>query len=175
VPFAFLLAALAEVPDPRRAQGQRYSMSHLLLFSTLAVLTGATSYQKTVAFVALQRERLNAVFGACFRRAPAVNTLSHLFLALGCDDLEAAFRRHAHDLSAQEGHWCIRPTKGEMAHNPELLCTNRRATDGIRASGRQHPVQHRHANARLGLLGGKAAGSQPWSDQRFVAAHRRFY
>jgi len=33
VRFAFLLAALAEVPDPRRAQGRRYSMRHLLLFS----------------------------------------------------------------------------------------------------------------------------------------------
>jgi hypothetical protein len=83
LPFAFLLAALAEVPDPRRAQGQRYSMSHLLLFSVLAVLTGATSYKRIIAFIALQRERLNTVFGACFRRAPAVNTLRHLFLALG--------------------------------------------------------------------------------------------
>jgi len=88
------------VPDPRRAQGQRYSMRHLLLFSVLATLAGATSYQKIVAFIALQRERLNAVFGACFRRAPAVNTLRHLFLALGRDDLEAAFRRHARDLNA---------------------------------------------------------------------------
>ena len=80
MPFAALLAALAEVPDPRRAQGQRYSMRHLLLFSVLATLAGATSYQKIVAFMALQRERLNTVFGACFRRAPAVNTLRHLFL-----------------------------------------------------------------------------------------------
>ena len=101
MPFAALLAALAEVPDPRRAQGQRYSMRHLLLFSVLATLAGATSYQKIIAFIALQRERLNAVFGACFRRAPAVNTLRHLFLALGGNDLEAAFRCHARSLSAQ--------------------------------------------------------------------------
>jgi len=100
VPFASLLAALADVPDPRRPQGQRYSMRHLLLFSVLAVLTGATSYKKIIAFIALQRDRLNAVFSAGFRRAPAVNTLRHLFLALGPDDLEAAFRRHACDLSA---------------------------------------------------------------------------
>jgi len=100
VPFAVLLAALAAVRDPRRPQGQRYSMSHLLLFSVLAVLAGATSYKKIIAFIALQRDRLNAVFGAGFRRAPAVNTLRHLFLALGPDDLEAAFRRHARDLSA---------------------------------------------------------------------------
>ena len=89
MPFAFLLAALAEVPDPRRAQGRRCGMRHLLLFSVLAVLTGATSYKKIIAFMALQRERLNVVFGAYFRRAPAVNTLRHLFLALGRDDLEA--------------------------------------------------------------------------------------
>jgi len=101
VPFAFLLAALAEVPDPRRPQGRRYSMRHLLLFSVLATLAGATSYQKIIAFIALQRERLNTVFSACFRRAPAVNTLRHLFLALGRDDLEAAFHRHVHDLSTR--------------------------------------------------------------------------
>jgi predicted transposase YbfD/YdcC len=108
VPFAALLAALAEVPDPRRAQGQRYSMRHLLLFSVLATLAGATSYQKIIAFIALQRERLNTVFGACFRRAPAVNTLRHLFLALGRDDFEAAFRRHAHDLSTRSAPEALR-------------------------------------------------------------------
>jgi hypothetical protein len=75
VPFGPLLAALAAIRDPRRPQGQRYSMSHLLLFSVLAVLAGATSYQRIIAFIAVQRDRLNAAFGACFRRAPAVNTL----------------------------------------------------------------------------------------------------
>jgi len=44
VPFAGLLAALKEIPDPRRRQGRRYGLAHLLLFSVLAVLTGATSY-----------------------------------------------------------------------------------------------------------------------------------
>ena len=45
MPFGPLLAALAEIRDPRRPQGQRYSLRHLLLFSVLAVLAGATSYQ----------------------------------------------------------------------------------------------------------------------------------
>ena len=103
MPFASLLAALAEVRDPRRAQGQRYSMRHLLLFSVLAVLAGATSYRGIITFIALQRERLNTVFGARFRRAPAVNTLRHLFLALDRDDLEAAFRRHARALNTSAG------------------------------------------------------------------------
>ena len=99
MPFGSLLAALAEIRDPRRLQGQRYSLSHLLLFSVLAVLAGATSYQKIITFIAVQR--LNAAFGAGLRRAPAVNTLRRLFLALERDDLEAAFRRHADALNGR--------------------------------------------------------------------------
>src|ERR687897_2668169 len=97
MPFGPLLAALAEIHDPRRRQGQRYSLSHLLLFSVLAVLAGAPSYQKIITFIAVQR--LNTAFGAGLRRAPAVNTLRRLFLALERDDLEAAFRRHAQELN----------------------------------------------------------------------------
>ena len=99
MPFGSLLAALEGIHDPRRPQGQRYSLSHRLLFSVLAVLAGATSYQKIITFIAVQRDRLNAAFGACLRRAPAVNTLRRLFLALERDDLEAAFRRHADALN----------------------------------------------------------------------------
>ena len=74
-----------------------------------------------------------------------------------------------------DGRWCTRQTKGEMVLKPNLLCDDRLATDRIGASGLQHPVQCSHADDSLGLLGGKAAGSQPRSDQRLVTAHCRFY
>jgi len=95
VPFAGLLAALEQIPDPRRRQGRRYGLPPLLLFSVLAVLAGATSYRRIRLFIGVHRERLNAIFGARFRRAPAVNTLRTLFHALDPGDLEAVFRRHA--------------------------------------------------------------------------------
>ena len=98
MPFALLLTALAEIRDPRRPQGRRYSLPHLLLFSILAMLAGATSYQSIITFIDVHRDRLNHVFGAQFRRAPAINTLRNLFLALAPADLEAAFRRHARHL-----------------------------------------------------------------------------
>jgi len=98
VPFAGLLAALEEIPDPRRRQGRRYTLAHLLLFSVLAVLAGATSYRGILTFIGVHRERLNAVFGAGLRRAPAVNTLRALFQALDPAELEAAFRSHARAL-----------------------------------------------------------------------------
>ena len=98
VPFAGLLAALEQIPDPRRRQGQRYGLAPLLLFAVLAVLAGATSYRRIRLFIGVHRERLNATFGARFRRAPAVNTLRALLHALDPAELEAAFRRHAERL-----------------------------------------------------------------------------
>ncbi len=71
--------------------------------------------------------------------------------------------------------WCTRQIQGEMAPNPKLLRDDRLATDGVRAPGRQHPVQHRHADGSLSLLGREAAGSQTRSDQRLVTTHCRFY
>jgi hypothetical protein len=97
-PFAALLEALRRVRDPRRAQGQRCTLPHLLLFSVLAVLAGATSYRRIRLFILAHRERLNATFGARFRRAPAVNTLRALVHALDPVEIEAAFRRHAEHL-----------------------------------------------------------------------------
>jgi DDE_Tnp_1-associated len=52
VPFAGLLAALGQIPDPRRRQGRRHPLAHLLLFSVLAVLAGATSYRGILVFIA---------------------------------------------------------------------------------------------------------------------------
>jgi hypothetical protein len=50
-------------------------------------------------------------------------------------------------------------TEGEITPNPGLLCDDRMAPDGIRASGRQHPIEYHHADSGLGLLTRKAAGS----------------
>ena len=64
------------------------------------MLAGATSYRRIRLFIGVHRERLNATFGARFRRAPAVNTLRALLHALDPAELEAAFRRHAERLEA---------------------------------------------------------------------------
>src|SRR4051794_41594533 len=98
VPFAGLLAALEQIPDPRRRQGQRYSLAPLLLFAVLAVLAGATSYRRIRLFIGVHRERLNATFGAGFRRAPAINTLRTLFHALDPAEIQAAFPDHSEQL-----------------------------------------------------------------------------
>jgi hypothetical protein len=63
VPFSRLLTALSEVPDPRRAEGKRYPLAPLLMFTVLALLSGATSYRRIIIFLEQRRIVLNTLFG----------------------------------------------------------------------------------------------------------------
>src|SRR4051794_12302261 len=98
VPFCRLLSALSEVPDPRRAEGRRYPLAPLLLFTVLALLSGATSYRRIIIFLDQRRLALNAVFGVALKRAPSLNTLRSVLQEVDGDALEQAFRRHAEGL-----------------------------------------------------------------------------
>ena len=103
VPFSRLLSALEDIPDPRRAQGKRYPLAYLLLFTVLALLSGARSYRGIITFLEQRRSLLNDHFGVDLKRAPAVNTLRTILQSLETDALEAVFRRHAKALlSASE-------------------------------------------------------------------------
>jgi hypothetical protein len=57
--FGPLLDLLAEVPDPRRAQGKLYSLPHVLLFSIFAIVTGCNSSRGIVNFIDVHRRKLN--------------------------------------------------------------------------------------------------------------------
>jgi hypothetical protein len=98
VPFSRLLTALRDVADPRRAQGKRYPLPYLLLFTVLALMSGARSYRGIITFLGERRELLNQHFGVALRRAPAVNTLRTVLQSLDAEALERAFRQHAKDL-----------------------------------------------------------------------------
>ena len=100
VPFSRLLAAMSEVPDPRRAAGKRYPLAPLLLFTVLALLSGATSYRHIICFLEQRRLVLNALFGCTLKRAPSLNTLRTVLQTLDRDALEDAFRQHARGLLA---------------------------------------------------------------------------
>ena len=47
VTFSPLLELLADIPDPRRAEGKLYKFPHVLLFSILAIVSGSNSYRGT--------------------------------------------------------------------------------------------------------------------------------
>jgi hypothetical protein len=66
------------------------------------------------------------------------------------------------------------PEGGRSGASSEPLCDDLPETDRFRAPGRQHPINDRHADGSLCLLRGETACAEPRSDQRLVAADRRF-
>ena len=99
-PFSQLLGLLAAVPDPRRAEGQLYKLPFILLFSILAVVTGANSYRGVRTFIKTNRTKLNCAFGLSWKRAPAHTAIRYILQGLNPDDVERAFRPHAALLNA---------------------------------------------------------------------------
>jgi hypothetical protein len=115
--FAPLLGLLADVPDPRRGQGQLYKLPHVLLFSILAIVTGCNSYRGIVTFIDVHRRRLNATFGLKWRRAPAHTAVRYILKGLDPTDVEAVFRRHAALLQAARAT----PGRGSIALDGKTL------------------------------------------------------
>ncbi len=98
--FSPLLDVLAEVPDPRRAEGKLYKLPYVLLFSILAIVSGCNSYRGIVTFIDVHRYRLNTAFGLSWRRAPAHTAIRYILQGLDPAAVEASFRRHAALLQA---------------------------------------------------------------------------
>jgi len=96
-----LKSHLAAIPDHRRAQGRMYDLGHLLLFSVLAVVSGATSYRKIQRFMVAHRERLNELCALQWKRAPAHNSIRYALHGLDPGEMEAAFRQHAAELDRE--------------------------------------------------------------------------
>ncbi len=94
-----LASCLADIPDRRRAEGKIYSQVGVILFSIVAMLSGARSYRQIHALIRTRLSMLNATFpDAALRRAPAYTSVRWILQRLDPDELEQAFRRHAESL-----------------------------------------------------------------------------
>ncbi len=87
--FSSLLDLLADIPDPRRAEGKLYKLPHVLLFSILAIVAGCNSYRGIVTFIDVHRRRLNAAFGLKWKRAPAHTAIRYILHGLDPAGVEA--------------------------------------------------------------------------------------
>jgi len=115
--FSPLLDVLADVPDPRRAEGKLYKLPHVLLFAILAIVAGCNSYRGVVTFIDVRRRKLNAAFGLNWRRAPAHTAVRYILQGLDPAGVEAAFRRHAALLQAARAT----PGQGSVALDGKTL------------------------------------------------------
>ncbi len=101
--FEPFLSRLAMIPDPRRAEGKLYGLSHVLLFSILAVVTGANSYRGIRTFIKARRAQLNKAFKINWKKAPVHTAIRYILQGLNVADVEKVFRDHAANLNASAG------------------------------------------------------------------------
>lgn len=103
-PSLDLSSCLALIPDRRRAEGKMYSQVGVILFSIIAMLSGARSYRQIHALIHNRLAVLNAAFpNVALRRAPAYTSVRGILQRIDPDDLEEAFRRHAQHLDRSGG------------------------------------------------------------------------
>jgi hypothetical protein len=88
------------IPDHRRPQGRRYSLGYLLLFTILAILSGASSYRTIQRFIETHREQLNALCGLRWKRAPAYHSIRYALHGFNPEEVGAAFRQSTATLPA---------------------------------------------------------------------------
>ena len=58
-----LLEILRSIPDHRRAEGKRFDLATVLLYTILGMVAGANSYRQMHEFIRVHRQRLNEAFG----------------------------------------------------------------------------------------------------------------
>ena len=91
-----------QIKDHRRGQGRRYELGHILLFSTLAILSGATSYRKIHTFISVRYDSLNEVFDLNWKRLPAYSTIRDIIQGTSESELERVFREYSKTLDETE-------------------------------------------------------------------------
>ena len=97
--FEHVLSRLATIPDPRRAEGKLYQLPHVLLFSILAIVSGANSYRGVRTFIKVHRRNLNKAFKISWKRPPAHTAIRYILQGLSAVDVEKVFREHADELN----------------------------------------------------------------------------
>ncbi len=98
-----LKSFLFKVKDRRRKQGRRYELGHILLFSILAILSGADSYRKIRKFMVTQYATLNEIFDLNWKRMPAHTTLRDILQGTSGAELEQSFRQYSARLVERDG------------------------------------------------------------------------
>jgi len=97
-----LKSFLFKIPDHRRKQGRRYELGHILLFTILAILSGANSYRKVQKFIVAHYETLNEIFDLDWKRMPAHTTIRDIIQGTSGTELEQSFRQYSQVLAESD-------------------------------------------------------------------------
>jgi len=93
-----LKSFLYKIKDHRRKQGRRYELGHILLFTILAILSGADSYRKVQKFIVRHYDKLDELFDLKWKRMPAYTSIRGIIQGTNGDELERSFREYSQEL-----------------------------------------------------------------------------
>ncbi|NOX46572.1 MAG: transposase family protein, partial [Chlorobi bacterium] len=88
-----------DLQDHRRAQGRRYELKFVLLFSIMAILSNAKSYRQISSFIKMHFKTLKIEFGLDWKKHQAYTTVRNIIQGTDPKGPEACFRAHAQSLA----------------------------------------------------------------------------
>jgi predicted nucleotidyltransferase len=94
-----LLEILQTIPDKRRSQGKQYDLAHLILFSILAIASGADSYRKIDIFITEHFKKLKKYFHVKWKHSPAYTNIRIVLSTIDSKELEKAFRTYSRKIA----------------------------------------------------------------------------
>lgn len=93
-----ILTFLDDLQDHRRAQGRRYELKYIILFSIMAILSNAKSYRQISSFILTHYETLKKEFAIEWKKCPAYTTVRNIIQGVGPKEIEACFRAYTQSL-----------------------------------------------------------------------------
>jgi hypothetical protein len=116
-----LLSILKKIDDPRSYHGKEYKLHHILLFTILALLSGAKTYTDVALFISIHFLRLKEIFQLRWRHPPLTEAIRKILVRLDPDEVEKVFREYSSILdSGEEGqkHICFdgKALNGSFSH-----------------------------------------------------------
>src|SRR5665811_1654841 len=92
---------LDNLKDHRRAQGLRYELKHIILFSIMAILSNAKSYRQISSFIKVHYKTLDKDFCLNWKSPPSYSTVRNIIQGTDHDGLEYCCLLYSQSLSKQ--------------------------------------------------------------------------
>lgn len=93
-----ILTFLDDLQDHRRAQGRRYELKFIVLFSIMAILSNAKSYRQICSFISSHYKILKEDFNLKWKKYPAYTTIRNIIRGTCPKEIEACFRAYTQSL-----------------------------------------------------------------------------
>jgi hypothetical protein len=99
-----LINILEKIEDSRSYHGREYRLHHILLFSILAILSGAQMYSDIHTFIEAHFEKLKERYKLKWRQVPDVSAIRKIIVGTESDEIEKAFREYSINLAMNKNH-----------------------------------------------------------------------